>query len=141
MSQPKDQPTCISIIACDAVYRDDQTKKLIIAGAFNQIVSSGFPCKHDRMHVLFTLTNCNGTYQLSLSIVQEKTDHKIVEVKGPIQVTNPLLIQDYNIGIQGVVFPEPGKYWIVVEADGVPLQMRPIHVLEMEKTSHATIGD
>lgn len=120
--------TCISIIICDDVYRDETTKKLIIVGTFNSIHARELPCRHPRMTVLFTLTNGRGDYDLSLSVESAEDREPIVEIKGPFHSDDPLGIIDVNVQLVGIGFQLEGKYWIVLRADGEIIGQRPFGV-------------
>jgi hypothetical protein len=120
--------TCVSIIVCDDVYRDEASKKLVIIGTFNRIQAISLPCLHPRMTVLFTLTNGKGDYDLALWIEHEKTGRRVAELRAPLRVDDPLAISDVNVELRNVVFTEPGKYWVAIEADGGVVQQRPFWV-------------
>ena len=132
MPQNPELPTCISIILCDDVYRDERTKKLIIVGTFNNINARSFPCVHQKMTILFTLTNAKGTYDLALSVESAKTGHLICEMKGPAQLNAKLQTVDVDVALQNLSFPEPGKYWITLKADGEIISQRPFTVKHVE---------
>ncbi len=126
MAKNPEKLTCISIIVCDDIYRDEQTKKLILVGTFNSITAPSLPCRHKRMSVLFTLTNARGTYDLSLSIEHVKTEQKVVEFAGPFRADDPLAIHEVHVTLENAVFPEEGKYWVSLSADGEIIQQRPL---------------
>lgn len=128
MSRNPEKLTCVSIIVCDDVYRDERTKRLIIVGTFSRITTAALPCRHQRMVVLFTLTNGRGRYELSLGIEHEQTGQVIVEVNGPLQQENPLAINEINVTLDNLVFPHEGKYWVVVKADKEIIGQRPFIV-------------
>jgi len=128
MGKNPEQLTCLSIVICDEIYRDEQSKKLIIVGAFNNIWTPIFPCKHRLMSVLFTLTNGRGKYDLSLSIEHENTGESVVEIRGPLTMANPRAILDTNVQLGEVPFQEEGRYWVVLKADGEIVQQRPFLV-------------
>ncbi len=119
---------CISIIVCDDVYRDETTKKMVVVGTFNRISTSSLPCLHPRMTVLFSLTNASGVYDLSLSIEHEKSGQTIAEIRGPLEVHDPLAINDVNVVMSNLQFQEDGKYWAELKADGEIIQQRPFFV-------------
>lgn len=125
MEKNPEEPTCLAILLCDDVYRDERTKKLVIVGTFNQVSSRVFPCAHQRMRVLFTLTNAKGDYDLALTIEHEKTGHEILGIKGKATLKDPLQISDFDVGIENLVLPEPGKYWVILKADGELIAQRP----------------
>ncbi len=120
--------TCVSILICDEVYRDERTKKLVVVGTFNQFNAPQLPCKLPRMTVLFTLTNGRGSYDLKLSIEYETTGQAVVEIAGPFRIDDPLQIFDSNVYLIDVPFFDEGKYWVVLSADGEILGQRPFWV-------------
>lgn len=130
--------TCLSIIICDDILRDERTKKLVLIGTFNTISAPAFPCRHARMCILFTVTNAKGNYDLKLHIEHEESGRKVVELGGPFHSDDPLAIADVNVEIRDVVFKEPGKYWVSLTADGEIAQQRPFVVqAPKEQTGHA----
>ncbi|MFA9477097.1 hypothetical protein ACERK3_02200 [Phycisphaerales bacterium AB-hyl4] len=126
MEKPQETPLCISIVVCDAIYRDARTNNLVMAGAFNEIRATAFPACHPKMCVVFTVTNGRGKNEVALTVEHEESGVQIVEIRGPIVLDNPLQIADFDIELRGVVFPKPGKYWIAVSANGELLAHRPI---------------
>ncbi|MCG3180565.1 MAG: hypothetical protein BIFFINMI_02927 [Phycisphaerae bacterium] len=123
-----EKPTCLSFIVCDAIYRDENTKKLIVVGVFNNITTHGLPAIHSKMCILFTLTDGRGKVDLSLSIEHEKTGAQIVEMRGPLQMDSPLMIRDFHVEFGNLQFPAEGKYWIILKADGEIVNQRPFRV-------------
>ncbi len=129
MTANPEQLTCVSMIVCDSVFRDERSKKLVIIGTFNRIIAAKVPCIHPKMVVLFSVTNGNGVYNVSVRIVHERTGHEVINIAGPMKIDDPLAIADINVELQGVVFPQDGKYWVELKADGVILQARPLLVM------------
>lgn len=138
MSKNSPKPECLSILVCDDIFRDQATNKTVIVGTFNHILAQRIPCVHQKMVVLFTLTDAQGDMDLSLSIEHESTGNRILQVGGPLKIQEPLAIHDFDVILQGVQFPEAGKYWIVLEADGEILKQRPIYVKLLEQSSEVT---
>lgn len=123
-----EQLSCISIIVCDDVYRDERTKKLIIVGVFNSIAGRELPVRHPRMCVLFSITNGNGTYDLGLTIEHEATGTEIMRVNGPFEVKDPLGVYDIHVELRGLSFPHDGKYWVTLRSGEAILQQRPFSI-------------
>lgn len=117
---------CISIVICNDIYRDEETKNLILVGTFNQIRSRAFPCQHPQMAMLAGLTNGNGKYELQVSIEHEESGVEIVTLEGPAHFSDPLAVRDLPIKLRNVFFERPGKYWVMIKADGEILQQRPL---------------
>lgn len=128
MTKAIEKPTCISIVACDEIYRDESTNKLVIAGTFNQVTVSQLPAKLERMAVFCTLTNGRGRCELALTIEHESTGQEIARLSGPATFGDPLAISDLDVRFRGLQFPAEGKYWITILADEEPLQQRPLFV-------------
>ena len=134
-------PACISIVLCDAVYRDEETKKLVLAGVFNAVGVKEFPYTHPRMQVLFTLTNGRGTFDISLSIEDASTGKVMYEATGPFVSDSPLRVCDVNTEVVDVPFLAPGKYWVVLRSGTQLLAQRPFWVTSLTNggTSHDAI--
>jgi hypothetical protein len=120
--------TCLSIVVCDEVYRDEITKKLILVGTLNAIVSNDVPCRIPKLTVMFSLTNGKGNYNVVVTIEHADTGQEIVSLGGPLRVEDPLAVMDMVMPLVNVAFPVEGKYWVVVKADGEILVQRPIWV-------------
>lgn len=128
---PDEAPHCISILISDEIYRDEQTKKLIVVGTFNNINARSFPHKHPRFSVLFTLTNGQGTWDLCLAVEHARSGQRIFAMQGPARLSNPLQIADIHIVLEDIFFPEAGKYWVEVSANGTILAQRPLVVTDV----------
>ncbi len=126
-------PECVSIILCDDIYRDERTKKLVIVGTFNNINAHALPAIHQKLTVLFTLTNARGEYEIALGIENARTGDLIVEMKGPAQLPDPLKIIDFNIELVGLPIPEAGKYWVVLKANDEIIAQRPFTVTKVSQ--------
>ena len=126
--------SCISIILCDDVYRDERTKKLVIVGTFNTINVLQTPAMHPQLCVLFSLTNGNGDYDLTLAIEHERTGREILSMQGPLRLESPLAIADVDVRLNGLELPETGKYWVTLRCDGEVVQQRPFTVAMAEST-------
>ena len=126
-------PECIAIILCDDIFRDERTKKLVIVGTFNDIRAHSFPTVHRQLKVLFTLTNARGKYNIALSIENARTGDAIMTLEGPAELSDPLKIFDFDIGIVDLPIPEAGKYWVTLRADGEIIAQRPFTVTQVEQ--------
>jgi hypothetical protein len=124
-------PQCLSVIICDDIYRDEDTKKLIIVGTFNTIHPHRFPWTHPKMCVLFTLTNGRGEYRMSLSVEHARSGVEIARISGPLKMTQPLAISDFNVVFQNLPFTTDGKYWVSVKVDDTIIMQRPFVVMAL----------
>ncbi len=128
MTHAAQLPKCISVLICDDVYRDEATKKLVIVGTFNQIHAPEIPCRHQRMHVLFSLADGHGEFDLCVRVEHAESGNTLVEMRGPAQLTDRLQITDINIVLENLEFAAPGKYWISILADDDEIGARPFFV-------------
>lgn len=128
MASNPEKLTCVSIILCEAVYRDERTKKLVIVGTFNRITAPKLPARHARLTVMLTLTNGRGKYDVDLRIEHERTGHVVAKMQGPMQIDDPLAMNEINVEMVNLVFPDEGKYWISLFSDGEPIAQRPFFV-------------
>ena len=127
MAKNPERPTCLAIILCDDIYRDIQTKKMVIVGTFNEIKSQKYPAKHGRLKILFTLTDAKGEYDISLAIENARTGNEILRLDGKATLKDPLQIADFDVGIMNLFLPEAGKYWVTLKVDGELITQRPFN--------------
>ncbi len=133
MEQSVETPECLSIIICDDVYRDEATKKMVLVGTFNAIGAVEFPAKHPRMHVLFTMTNGHGTFDMAIRVEHARTSQVLAELSGPCSFEAPDKISDFNIVLKGLEFPEAGKYWVGVWINETLIKQRPIVLVDLRE--------
>jgi len=138
MSSPE-QPTCVSIGLCDDVYESREGQKTALVGLFSRIGVKSLPALHPSMWVFFSVTNCRGTRQLSLSIENAATGLALMEVAGPWTLDDPAAIADVQIPVKGLVFSESGKHWVVLKSDGKINGQRPFYVDIMNESGSSEI--
>ena len=126
-------PLCISNLIADEVYRDAETNKHIIAGAFNSVGAERVPAPA-RFAVFVSITDANATNELAFVIEHEETGHTVIELRGPYREKDPLKVHDVVLRFQDLVFPAYGKYWVQVKSEGKILGQRPLYVRKMELT-------
>jgi hypothetical protein len=119
---------CISLILCRDIYRDEETKNLILVGTFNNINTSAIPFSYPSLSVLVTLTNGLGQYDLQISIEHEETGTEVMRAGGPLVIAHPESINDLNVKLQGVPFQHAGRHWIVMRSNGEVIQRRPFTI-------------
>jgi hypothetical protein len=125
--------TCVSIILCDDIFRDERSHKIALWGTFNQIFVRSVPHAHARMSIFVTITNGRGTRDISVCIENARTDETVFEVRGPMQFASPLQIVDVNLELHAVPFAEFGKYWIALKEGGRVVAQRPFWVTKIKR--------
>lgn len=123
------KPVGISLVLCDSIYVESPTGKTALVGLFNRITGHRFPLKYPRLSVYASLTEVVPGTRFRLEIVNAETDQRIVELQGPPPPkATPLTVCDFNFEISGLVFPEPGLYFVRFWSDDHLIMQRPFHV-------------
>ena len=104
----------MSINICDAIIRDEATKKVSLIGLFNTIKANSLPCTHPQVHVHVALTNGHGKYKTEVRFVSMKTDKPVAGMQGDLEFPSPLHVVELNACWQGLRFEEAGVYLVQV---------------------------
>ena len=128
MAEGGNRPVLLTILVCDTILRDEQSKKLSLIGLFNRISASQFPCRHMEMHVFVSLTDGHGTCQAQLRLMKRSTDEPLAAIEGKLVFPNPKAIVEMNFDVKGSVFPEPGEYSFDFYVNGDLIGSRPFQV-------------
>src|SRR5688572_18515660 len=115
-----DFPEVRYLILCDEVRTNARNVlKVEVVGLITHIRSKkvpAFPVVHPEFRVLVILTNCRGTGQISIRIIQERTRRvvfrsrpKAVQFKGKSTEAVGIVYRVTNCS-----FPEEGLYWVEV---------------------------
>ncbi len=107
----KPTPKHLSMLLCDYVILDAETRNKSLIGIFNRINAQKFPVRHDRMHVFVALTDGHGEYEVSLK-VKDSNGRELMSLGGKVNMKDPLGVAELNYNIRGMVIPEPGRYFV-----------------------------
>lgn len=119
---------CISIVLCESVYRVADRSNLIIVNTFHTLGVRACPCRFPKITVLYTVTGGHGTYETTLAIVNARSGQDVACYADRYTVRSPLTINDVHLILNGVPFPEAGKYWIELRCNGELIGQRPFYV-------------
>jgi hypothetical protein len=122
--------TCISIIICDDILRDENSHKVALWGTFNQIFAQKSPFVHPRMSIFLTITNGRGVKDVAVCVENASTGESVFEVRGPMRFNGPLDIVDLNLELRALSFPRFGKYLVCLKEGHVPVAQRPFMVVK-----------
>ncbi|MBI1882995.1 MAG: hypothetical protein HYS08_02180 [Chlamydiae bacterium] len=123
-------PKALTLITCDDIIDDKRTHKKSLIGIFNSILAKDFPVCHGRMNIYFTLTNCNGKYNIILECKKFKDTKSLVNVQGSLESKDSNAIFECAFELLNVSFPEPGKYKFQVLIDNKPVAERVFSLLK-----------
>lgn len=124
-------PICLALVLADAIHRDPGTHKRTILGTFSAIFSNRFPFKQN-IAVYCALTDGRGTPDVEVSVVHaDGTDDPIAKATGKIDFSDPRMVVELDLGMNGLVFPRPGEYRIIIVAAGEFLMERRLVVVHV----------
>ena len=109
-------PLVQAIILCDRVYKDDETRKCVLAGTFNQIPLVDFPCEYQPASLYLNLSDFSGQHTVSFRFKRLNDDSIIEESpEFPLEHGDRREHHECIFELPPMVFSEPGRYtWEVV---------------------------
>lgn len=124
----KTKPQALTMMLCDAVWRDPFTGKTFIQGGFTALTAQEFPCAVEKFSAYVALTQISGAVPINLRLVfvdDEGSGAKdISSAQAKVDSYDPLAVAEGEFVFQDVVFERPGEYRFVLECDGDPLLER-----------------
>jgi hypothetical protein len=132
------EPTIISaIMLSDLAIVEQGTQKRSLIGTFDQFGFHQFPAQYGRFFITASITNIEGKFsKLELTYRIEKRGHVVFSNSTTVQFDpERQIVRDtvmgLSIGVQGVIFPEPGTYTVVVLLDGDEIGKRDFGVIQV----------
>ena len=125
-------PVLLSAIVCDRVIFDKITGMPSLINIIQTINSPNYPIRN--FLVFFCeLTNGHGKTQTSIRIVDSQNDDKIVfEQKGAMEFKDVKQVVSLAVGLQGIVFRQPGEYRFQLYAEQCLLGERSVVCRKIE---------
>lgn len=127
------KPSAIALVVCDALYQEPSGKAALI-GLFNRLVAAKFPATHPQMCVYASVTDVHPGTKFRLIVEHAENGQKVAELIGgpaPEADMNPTTILDLRFILQGLTFPEAGRYYIQFWANDNLLLQRPFDAVLM----------
>ncbi len=134
-TQPKPTPVVLSVIICDAIIRDELTKKVSLIGLFNIIGATSFPCTHRQIYIYIALTNGHGRYKTEIRFVSLESGEIIAGMEGQLDFANPLQVVEVNLQWQNLKFNLPGDYEVEILCDRVQIGARKFVVVSQQQNT------
>ncbi len=130
------EPTCISLVFSDSIYRCPSTKKMTILGTFSTVFVDDFPGKLNAA-VYCCMTDGLGSGLITVRFVLVSTDsledHLIAEAVGEASFLDPKSVLEFELMFRGVDLERPGEYRFQVVADETIIMERRLVVLGPEE--------
>ena len=125
------KPSPIALVVCDNVYKEASGKTALV-GLFNRIQTSKFPARHPRLAVYAAVTDVHPNTRFRLVIENAESGHQVAKLEGPApKGVPPTAICDFEFSLQGLTFPEPGRYYIQFWGNDHLLLQRPFEVEQL----------
>ena len=122
------KPQVLSMMLCDAVWRDPSTGKTFIQGGFTAITAPQFPCAVAKFSAYIAMTQISGSVPINLRLIFVDDDASepkdISSAQAKVDSHDPLAVAEGEFLFQDVVFEQPGEYRLVLECDGDTLLER-----------------
>jgi hypothetical protein len=133
-------PTVLSINVCDAIIRDEVTKKVSLIGLFSIIKANSFPCIHPQMHIYIALTNGHRKYKTEVRFTRLDDNKPVAGMIGELNFQNPLQVVEMNLCWQQLAFDKPGEYAVEVLCEDTVINSRKFIVTGPEDKILPTYG-
>jgi hypothetical protein len=126
-------PRAQSFVTCRTIYEDRRSRECILIGPFGGIKLSSFPGSF-RFSLYADLCGAHGSFELALQL----RDDELEQVWGwqwpePLSHDNPLAPHHIILHDLVIEFPRPGRYDLVLLANGEEVSYRSLEVTHCQK--------
>jgi hypothetical protein len=130
------RPVAVSLILCETVIVDEQTKNVTPVNCFRKRRVAGFPSEPFPFIVLAWLTDGMGQGRLEVVIQLLNSDEMDVvhQTSVPCHFTNPRAEVRFTLRIRDCVFPVAGAYDVNLLADGEILAKKRLVIFAEENS-------
>lgn len=129
------------IFLSDVSLIEQGTQKRSLIGCFDQFAFTQFPAGYGRFFITGWITNMEGTLsemELTTRIQEIGSAHVVFSSSSKAEFGEERKFERNNIvafstGVDGIVFPKPGRYVILLLLNGEEVGKREINVLQEAK--------
>ncbi len=112
-------PYPLAVVICDLAWRDPGTGKTTLLGCFSAVMGRTFPLSVFSLGLYVALTDGRGKMPIRMRIIDtDETREPVVETECEVEFSDPRMIVELCLNMQGLVFPEAGEYRCQVFAGG-----------------------
>jgi hypothetical protein len=122
------RPVAIGLLLCEQVIVEEGTKNVTPVNCFIMRTAETFPWKSPPFLVLAWLTNGDGEVRLDVIVEEANSLEELYRSATRLHFSSPLQQGRLSIRLHEVTFPRPGKYRVVLLADGEMLAQRKLTV-------------
>jgi len=124
------EPVLVALLFADRVIVENNGKKGVI-GTFNNFFAQTFPAVFPSWGVYAAATNLSGKHEFALTLFRPDTNQVVMPINGQFDAKNRVDVVELIFQVNGVVFPDEGKYALNFNIDGELIGSR---VLVVSKT-------
>jgi hypothetical protein len=129
---PSELPIGLALLVCDTVIEDRRTMKKSLIGLFSQINVNKLPHVHPALCLFISLTGGTGEYPCEVICEHMDNAEKVFALKCKVAFKTPYDVAELVFSLRSLRFQQPGRYWIKVVIDSMPLMMRPLQVSQRQ---------
>jgi hypothetical protein len=127
MKQDLPRPQVHAFLVCSDILHDDRTRRYVLVNPLHYVPAAHFPVKV-RVCVYLQLRGGHGRYALDLSLRDGEGDS--VWRIPPCEIDHPEPIFPHTVDLHDLPLdvPQPGRYDLVVSANGQEIGAQPLWV-------------
>jgi hypothetical protein len=122
-------PLAQAFVVCREIVEDCRSHDFVLIAPFSALQAPKFPFAY-RLSIYAHLTCGHGSYALTLQL-RDGDDQQlwVWDCPKPIRLDNPLVQHRFTLYDAVLEFPEPGRYDLVMLANGAEVARHALHVL------------
>jgi hypothetical protein len=122
----------LAVLVADRVFREEGSRKVHIAGIFNTLNATSFPCLHPCLHIYVAFTDAKeGSHPAKVRFVYlDEAQTELLVAEGPVDVPDRLGVVEINFAFSNVLLPKPGLIAVEFWLDGVLVGSRKVSLLK-----------
>ena len=125
-------PIAQAFVVCREIMEDCRSRDFVLIGPLGALAGPSFPVAF-RTSIYACLTCGHGSYALALQLRDSNDQVQWGwDCPQPIRLDNPLIRHKFTLHDAVLPFPEPGRYDLVLLANGDELSRHALHVRRSE---------
>ncbi len=135
-TRPAIVPACLSLVMCDNILQDAETKKYYLMGTATMTYARSFPARYQKLCLYVVLTGIHEPQTITIKLVHLDTasneDRQVMSISGNVDAPDPLAVAELTFAMRNLPFPPPGEYRFQLMASETLLAERKFVVKEMK---------
>jgi hypothetical protein len=127
------RPVAVGLMLCEKIIVEEGTRNVTLVSCFSRLRVHQFPSAPHRMAVYVVLTDGQGEGVIDLILNRLDESEELFQQRQPIKFTGPLQEIGMLFRLNQCSFPAPGRYQILLLADGEMVAQKAFTVLPAEE--------